>query len=341
MRLKSVPLALVALAVVATAISPSAASAWGDSGHRMIGEAAMHRLPKGLPAFLYTATSISDVGEYSREPDLWRKAGLIHDADRDPAHLIRLDDSGVSLAGIGLADLPATRSLYEAALRAKGLDPVVAGYLPYSLADAYLQVTKDMAFLRLIALAGTREKDPTKRGWLKEALRRRQDLTLRDIGILSHYIGDAAQPMHMSVHYDGWGDFPNPEGFTTTHIHWPLEGDYVRKTVTLRAVMQDMAPYAPCADKVEACVARRLERDFDQVMPLYELEKNGGFKPGDSRGGAYMTGRLAQGASDLRDMLGEAWRDSPNMPINFAEKTYKDVEAGHISDLYLILAGES
>lgn len=341
MRLKTFPIALVALAVAVTAIAPSSASAWGDSGHRMIGEAAMRRLPKGLPAFLYTAASISDVGQYSREPDLWRKAGLVHDADRDPAHLIRLDDTGMSLAGMGLADLPATRSLYEAALRAKGFDPAVAGYLPYSLADAYLQVTKDMAFLRVIALAGVREKDPMKQAWLKEALRRRQDLTLRDIGILSHYIGDAAQPMHMSVHYDGWGDFPNPQGYTTAHIHWPLEGAYVRQNVTLKGVLDDMTPYAPCADKVETCIAHRLEHDFKEVMPLYELEKDSGFKPGDPRGGAYMTGRLAHGASDLRDMLGEAWRDSPNMAINFAEQTYTDAEAGRIPDLYLLLAGDS
>ncbi|MDV6330410.1 hypothetical protein [Asticcacaulis sp. 201] len=341
MSVKTFPIALAALAVAFTAIAPSSASAWGDTGHRMIGEAAMRRLPEGLPAFLYTEASISDVGQYSREPDLWRKAGLVHDADRDPAHLIRLDDTGTSLAGMGLTDLPATRSLYEAALRAKGVDPVVVGYLPYSLADAYLQVTKDMAFLRLIALADAREKDPVKRAWLKAALRRRQDLTLRDIGILSHYIGDAAQPMHMSIHYDGWGDFPNPQGFTTAHIHWPLEGAYVRQNVTFAAVLQGMAPYAPCADEVQACVAHRLETDFKEVIPLFELEKAGGFKPGDPRGAVYLTSRLAHGASDLRDMLGEAWRDSSTMAINFAEQTYRDAEAGRIPDLYLLLTGDS
>eukprot|EP01042_Synura_sphagnicola_P013825 gene13825-17517_t len=116
---------------------PAQALAWGDTGHRTIGAEAMRALPRTLPAFLHTPFAINSVGEYSREPDLWRGSGTIHDADRDPAHFIALDDDGKTLAGLGLEALPATRSLFEAALRAKGIDPAKAGYLPYSTADAY------------------------------------------------------------------------------------------------------------------------------------------------------------------------------------------------------------
>ena len=41
-------------------------------------------------------------------------------------------------------------------------------------------------------------------------------LTLRDLGVWAHFVGDASQPMHVTVHYNGWGDGPNPEGFVTT-----------------------------------------------------------------------------------------------------------------------------
>jgi hypothetical protein len=267
----------VSLAVLSLALGwAGQALAWGDSGHRMIGEEAMRALPKGLPSFLYTPAAISDVGQYSREPDMWRKAGTVHDSDRDPAHLMELDDNGVSLAGLALEDLPATRTLYEQALRAKGVDPVKTGYLFYSTIDAYQQVSKDFAFLRVIALAEAREKDKTRRQWLKGARRRREDLTLRDIGILSHYVGDATQPMHVSIHYDGWGNFPNPEGFTTASIHWPLEAGYVRQNVTAVAVRARMPALSSCTFKIELCVAHRLERNFTQVLPLYQLEKAGG-----------------------------------------------------------------
>jgi hypothetical protein len=28
------------------------------------------------------------------------------------------------------------------------------------------------------------------------------------LGIWSHYGGDASQPLHVSIHYNGWGDYP-------------------------------------------------------------------------------------------------------------------------------------
>lgn len=327
----------------ASALSMAAgqALAWGDSGHRMITEAALYALPKGMPAFLYAPRSALDAGQFAREPDIWRKAGAVHDADRDPAHLMRLGDDGKTLAGLAFEDLPQTRSEYEAALRAKGEDPAHDGYLFYSIIDAYEQVAKDFALLRTIALAQTRETDTTRLVWLKEAERRRQDLTLRDIGVLSHYVGDATQPMHVSIHYDGWGNYPNPEGFTTASIHWPLEAEYIRLNVTPAAVAAAMPAPEDCTGTPEACTAHILHRDFAQVMPLYRLEKDGGFKGDDPRGKAFMTGRIAQGAADLRDMLSRAWDESDKTRLGFSGATFEDAKAGKITDLYMLLYGDS
>ena len=38
----------------------------------------------------------------------------------------------------------------------------------------------------------------------------RETITIRDIGVWSHYVADGTMPLHASVHFDGWGDFPNP-----------------------------------------------------------------------------------------------------------------------------------
>ena len=161
MRLVSTLPALAAAAAIA--FTPSGpAFAWGNTGHRMVGTLAMQALPAEVPAFLRSKQAAADMGELAREPDRWKGSGKTHDSDRDPAHLMRLDDNGVSLAGMPLDQLPETRTLYEQALRAKGADPVKTGYLYYSTIDAWQQVTKDFAFLRVIALAEAREKDPKK-----------------------------------------------------------------------------------------------------------------------------------------------------------------------------------
>ncbi len=339
MRLKSLTLSLLFFTgCLGTADN---ALAWGDTGHRLVGEEAMRALPKGLPAFLYLSGSIKDVGQFSREPDIWRKAGAIHDAERDPAHLMRLDDNGLSLAGTELTAMPATHSDYDAAVRAHGGDPIKAGYLYYSLSDAWAQVRKDFGVLRVIELAIAQETDKTKLADLNDAVRRRQDLTLRDIGILSHYAADATQPMHVSVHYDGWGDFPNPQGFTTEHVHWPVEGPYVHDHVTQAMVHDRITAQSTCVGPQEACIATRLQRNWKQVVPLYTLEKAGAFKPESKVGGDFLAALLARGASDLRDMIAEAWTASSDSTVNSAGVTVTDVTSGKVKDVYAVVMGDS
>jgi len=333
---KSLTIALLMLSVVGWS---QQAFAWGDSGHRMVGQEAMRALPSDMPAFLRTPAGITDVGEYSREPDLWRGSGSIHDAERDPAHSIALTDDGLTLAGVDLDHMPATRSDYEATLRARGVVPAKAGYLYYSTIDAWQQVTKDMAYWRLISHAESRERDPAKKAWLVAMRLRRENLMLRDIGILSHYVGDATQPMHVSIHSNGWGDYPDPKGYTKAMIHWPIEGGYVRGHVTADMVRAKIAAYVPC-DGVEACLAHRLERNFTQVEPIYALEKDGGFRETDARGPAYLAGLLARGASDLRDDVMDAWRASLDMGVGHEQVPCKDLLSGD-HDLYVLLYGES
>ncbi len=338
MRLKSLTCTLL---FAAGSLCAGQALAWGDTGHRLVGEEAMRALPKGLPAFLYLRQSVRDVGQYSREPDIWRKAGAIHDAERDPAHLMRLDDNGLTLAGTELTAMPATHSDYDAAVRAHGGDPIKAGYLYYSLSDAYAQVRKDFGVLRVIELAIAGEKDKAKLADLKEAMRRRQDLVLRDIGILSHYAGDATQPMHVSIHYDGWGDFPNPEGFTTEHVHWPVEGPYVHDHVNQAMVHDRVSPQTSCPGTQESCIAARLKRNWTQVVPLYGLEKTGAFKPDSNAGAEFLATLLARGASDLRDMIADAWTHSADAVVNSAGVSVTDVTSGKVKDLYAVVMGDS
>ncbi|ESQ83075.1 hypothetical protein AEAC466_14525 [Asticcacaulis sp. AC466] len=330
----------LAAAVLAGTVVAGAAWAWGSSGHRMIGELAIKALPDYMPAFLRTPQAVADVGEYAREPDRWRGAGKVHDNDRDIAHFIDLDDDGNTLAGVSLDNLPANRSDYEAAVRAKGVEPYKAGYLPYATVDAYQQVVKDMAYWRVLTYLEPLEKDRTKKAWYRADRLRREQLMLRDIGILGHYVGDTTNPLHLSIHYNGWGNFPNPNGFTMEKIHSPIEGVFVSRNIKEGDVKAAMAAYLPCTAPIMTCVTARYKASFSQVVPLYQLEKAGGFKDGDPRGQAFITTRLAQGAGDLRDSLIDAWRDSKTMQVGYKIGTYDDFVSGKVTDPWEVLYGD-
>ncbi|MGN6209250.1 hypothetical protein [Asticcacaulis sp.] len=338
MRLRTLLASLLIGSALAAGIT-GAAWAWGSSGHRMIGEMALKSLPTYMPAFLRSPQAIADVGEYAREPDRWRGAGKVHDNDRDVAHFIDLDDDGNTLAGVSLDNLPANRSDYEAALRAKGVEPYKAGTLPYATVDAWQQVVKDMAFWRVLTYVEARETDRTKKAWYKADLARREDLTLRDIGILAHYVGDSTNPMHLSIHYNGWGDFPNPNGFTTEKVHSPLEGVYVHDTVRQDDIAAAMGDYVPCTAPIMTCVTGRFKPSFAKVIPMYQMEKDGGFTPGDPRGKAFMVERLGRGAGDLRDALLDAWRESKTMQVGYKAGSYDDFVGGRIADPWEVLYG--
>jgi hypothetical protein len=143
----------------------------------------------------------------------------------------------------------------------------------------------------------------------------------------------------VTVHYNGWGKGPNPNGYTLEHIHVPLEGPYVAQHVTLAGVKAKMAPYRDCKCAIEAETGRYLMDSVGQVEPFYSLEKAGGFKDGDPRGPAYMTNRIALAASELRDLIVTAWNVSAHMSVGYPGQPVADFETGKVLDPYALLHG--
>jgi hypothetical protein len=336
--------ALLALALWAASLMAAGhALAWGATGHRFIGREAMRALPAEAPAFLRDAAAIEAVGELAREPDRWKDSGRTHDADRDPAHFLDLGDDGTVLGGPALASLPETRAAYDAALRAVGADSWRAGYLPYSIVDGWQQLAKDFAYYRVEAAALAKVADQGHRAWFAIDLARRQALILRDLGVLAHYVGDGSQPMHVSIHFNGWGAGPDPEGFTLEKVHGPFEGDFVHDFVSEDAVRAVMPPFADCrCDMARFDIARwtaaYLAATNAQVVPFYRLQKAGGFVGGDARGRAFAADRLAAGAAAMRDLTVDAWRASAFGRVGWPAVSVADVEAGR-TDPYDSLYG--
>jgi hypothetical protein len=318
------------IGVCTLCLSASQALAWGATGHRLIGREGVLALPAGLPSFVRTQAAAERVGELAREPDRWKGSGVTHDADRNPAHFVDIGDDGRIFGGPRIDALPQTREAYDDALRAVGSDSWKAGYLPYSIIDGWQQLAKDFGYWRVDTAAAAKVTDRGHRAWFAADRAEREALILRDLGTLAHYVGDGSQPMHASIHSNGWGALPNPAGYTLDRVHAPFEGELVRNFVTAGAVRAGMTPYVDCHCDIAAWTAAYLAATNAQLKPFYEMQKAGGLKAGDARGRAFAAARLAAGASALRDVVVDAWRSSATTRVGWPEVAVADVEAGKI-----------
>ena len=326
-------LATLAAATVLTA--PAVVLGWAETGHRMIGRLAMEALPSDVPAFLRSPEAVAAVEELGREPDRWRGSGKTHDAERDPAHFIDLDDNGLTLAGVGLDKLPARRGDFEAALTGAQVDVEKSGYLPYAIVDGWQQLAKDFAYWRVETAALARDQNAEHRAWYVRDLKLREALIVRDLGVWSHYVGDGSMPMHLSIHFNGWGDFPNPEGFTKAPIHTVFEGSYVKNFVTVDEVRARLRPYQACGQPIESCAADYLHTTWSEVLPTYQLEKKVGYNLASPQATAFVADRIAAGASELRDLIVDAWKASTTMSAGYAgrgkpQATPETVQSGAV-----------
>jgi hypothetical protein len=333
--MKRVLAAGVAALVIAL---PSAVLGWGSTGHRLLGQAAMRALPAELPAFLHTAQAAVDVGEYSREPDRLKRAGRAFDSDRDQGHFLDLNDDGTILGGPKVTALPPTRAEYEKALQAVGQDSWKAGYLPYSILESYQVLTQNFAYWKVLTFAEANPGWVEHKAWFTADRQRREAQILVAIGDLSHFVGDGSQPLHVSIHFNGWGDYPNPNGYSQAKLHAPFESDLVRDNIKLADVQAKMAPPHPVEGALDQHVSAYLAATGAGAIPFYELEKAGGLKPGDPRGPAFAAARLAVGASELRDLIAQAWRSADKQSVGWRPILVSDVLAGKV-DPYTALSG--
>ena len=324
------------LVCVLLALSSAPVLAWGGTGHRYIGELAVRNFPSQIPAFLRTPAAATQIGLLAQEPDTSRNAGEPHDADLDPGHFLDVSDDSTILGGPKLAALPKTREDYDTALRAVGSDQYKAGFLPYNLMEGWQQLVKDFALLRRDMAA---QKYARKFGFTAgqrrdtaNALAVRRSLTLRDLGVWAHFVGDASQPMHVSVHYNGWGEGPNPEGFVTTAgLHAKFETAFVDAHVSEAEVAAKIRPLGSCTDPVQVCVTAYLTATHEGVLPVYRFEKAGAFDAATPEAKAFTIRCLAEAASMLRDMVADAWRASGDAMLGYKTKaSVADLEAGKI-----------
>jgi hypothetical protein len=248
---------------------------------------------------------------------------------RDSAHFVDIDDTGRVLGGPAFDTLPETLLEYDAALTAAGTDRVKAGWLPYAMVDGWQQLVKDFAHYRVLVAAERLATTPERRAWYAEDRERRERLIINNLGVWAHYVGDASQPHHTTIHFNGWAG-PNPKGYTTArNIHAQFEGAYVRANLTPAAVRARMPAPRPVGP-IWPAVVGYIKRTQTQVEPLYALEKAGGLRDGDPRGIAFTADRLAAGAAELRDLTAAAWAESAQSKIGYPAVPVADFVSGKV-----------
>ncbi len=186
---------------------------WGAYGHEMIGRTAAEHVPESMPAFFRAATD--QLAYLNAEPDRWRDST---ESNLDPAlndnfspgHYINYEV--VPEAALRAPD----RVAYFHALEEAGVGSQ-PGYLPFTI----LELTQRLR----VAFREWRGAGEPERGWIEQRI-------INDAGILGHYVADASNPLHTTVHHNGWtGD--NPNGYDTERgIHERFESEFVQGQVS-------------------------------------------------------------------------------------------------------------
>jgi len=304
------------LPLLALALLPIRAHAWGSDGHRMIVHAAAATLPADVPAFLHTPSAIATLEYLTVEPDeRWRQSDAEPElvAAQAPEHFIDMEFADL------LSPLPRKRYDYVRALAAAAakhpdladtLTPEKAGLQPYAANEVWERLKSAFREYR-------REQVAHQDTAVVEST------ILFYTGWLSHYVGDGSMPLHTTVNYNGWNYGPNPHGYTTERrIHSAWESAYVHANI-VRGDFQSLVPATPhpISDEWDDYLAY-LHRSNSQVERVYQLYKSDDFAgKGTAAGKAFTCERLAAGATQLRDMIVAAWLQSAN-PV----RTYNNSE---------------
>lgn len=288
----------VQVASLLLALAADAASAWLAGGHREAARAALRCLPPGLPAFFVAAGDT--LADLAVDPDVFRnRATRALAASEAPEHYLdteRLADGA----------WPELRAEHLRSVHARGLEVLEVGTLPYAIVEASERLTLAFALLRRDG------EDPAARA---------QALVWG--GLLAHYAADAEQPLHTTVHHDGWA---LPLGGS------PLEGSHQRVDALLEKVPFDREGAlagieARALADVAAAVRSELWASHALVDRVYRLEPLLETPEGYARPEvvAFACERYAATARFVASLWLTAWERSATIEVpDWARQTAKE-----------------
>lgn len=314
----------------------SVAGAWDAHGHRVITYLALDGLSPDMPQFLREKSMRDQIAEQSNEPDRWRGCDVscLHH-ENAPDHY--LDVELLDQFGLTLDTIPPLRYEYLRALaiskheHPEKVDTYDAskdphrtkewpGMLPWAIVEHHAKLQSAFNTLRILE----KLNDPARSHQLAMA---RSNVAYH-MGVLSHFVGDAAQPLHTTRHFNGW-DGPNPNGYTTAKsFHSYIDGDVIELHKLTYATLKSTMKFERKIGKGEAWLAglAHIRRGFERVEELYQLEKSGALKSEPGR--EFIAARLRDGADTLAAYYRSAWDASAPTEKQIADfKKYNGFDA--------------
>jgi hypothetical protein len=302
--------------------------AWDYEGHRLVNQLALSSLPTNFPAFVREPATAERIAFLAGEPDRWRNSpDLALQHFQEPEHF--MDVELLTQFDLKPEMLPPFRYDFISALAAfrkshpdKPIgedsrdDPAHkyrwVGLLPWAITENYGKLKSGFSYLKTFE----------EHGGTPEEIANAQANIIYIMGVMGHYVGDASQPLHTTIHHHGWKG-ENPHGYSTTSgIHGFIDG-YFRQTsaATFKALQPKLrsaqiVPIEGRAAKPEEMFQATMLFILDQhklVEPLYKLDKDHKFSPdtdAGAEGRAFLEGQLMKSAQRLGDIWYSAWQQA-------------------------------
>ncbi len=300
---------------------------WDYEGHRVVNQLALSALPESFPAFVRTPANAERIAFLAGEPDRWRNSpDLPLQHINEPDHYLDVEE--LSVYGLTPESLPVFRGDFIAQLALirqarptnfpapapshdKARTRQLVGLLPWAMAENYGKLKSGFSYLKAFEQAGG----------TPDEIANAQANIVYIMGVMGHYVGDAAQPLHTTIHHHGWvGD--NPHNYSTNYsFHSWIDGGFFRKVhgADVNGMKGKMRPaHVPAfkehpaapEEMFQACVTFILEQR-KMLEPLYQLEKEGKLSGEGTEGKAFLEGQLVKGSQMLADIWYAAWEQAP------------------------------
>ena len=329
-------------AAFATAALAGSAFAWDHVGHRTVNELALAALPADFPAFVREPAAAERIAFLANVPDRWRNVDpfLKQPGPSWTDHFIDLEE----LPAAGLDPKTVSSFRYDfvvayAAGRAAHpqnfpvIDPAKnrdhtrewPGFAPWAIAEWTQKLRSAFAYLKAFEEMG---------GTPEEIANAREDV-IYTMGVLGHYVGDSAQPLHTTDKFNGWTG-ANPKGYTTwAGFHsWIDSGLIAKAGITAASLKPRMTPAAALPpttpadgrDPIFIAAMDYILANHEFLEPLYQLEKDGKLgnghpgpdgtfvannEPVSPEGKAFVEDRLVTGGGMLAKLWVTAWKSAP------------------------------
>jgi hypothetical protein len=302
---------LLSLAPIVCLLAAAPLSAWDEEGHTLVTLLAIEKIPESMPDWLNTPSVRDRLVYLASEPDRWRGQHSVQvDHANSPDHYI--DEELLRPYGLSIKTLPLFRREFTDILAAqRAVTPqrfkpyhrkkdraytrLSPGMLPYRIAELQWTIAASWTTLKTYE----KHRDCVSDEMIENA---RANVVFH-MGLLSHYIGDGAQPLHTTEHYNGWTG-PNPHGYTTDKsFHEFIDSGAIAQFDITPASLVHRArpPRKISTEEYWRQICAYLYETHELAEPLYILEKAGDlYKPTGKR---FIEDRLLQGGA----MLAGVW----------------------------------